>query len=96
MNLFQEAQVVPERAYGEIQIGEQASLTKTITDEDIQAFAKLTGDVNPVHLLDSFAQTTMFKERIAHGMLVASLISAVLGTKLPGKKHDLFVAKRIL
>ncbi len=85
MNLFQEAQVVPERAYGEIQIGEQASLTKTITDEDIQAFAKLTGDVNPVHLLDSFAQTTMFKERIAHGMLVASLISAVLGTKLPGK-----------
>ncbi|MFX3623023.1 MAG: MaoC family dehydratase [Ectobacillus sp.] len=85
MNLFKEAEFVPELAYDDIQVGDQASLTKTITDEDIQAFAKLTGDVNPVHLLDSFAENTMFKERIAHGMLVAGYISTILGTRLPGK-----------
>lgn len=85
MNPFQEAQTVPELRYDEIQVGDQASLTKTITDEDVINFAKLTGDVNPIHILDSFAKTTMFKERIAHGMLVSSFISTVLGTKLPGK-----------
>ena len=85
MNPFQEAQTVPELRYDEIQVGDQASLTKTITDEDVINFAKLTGDVNPIHILDSFAKTTMFKERIAHGMLVSSFISTILGTKLPGK-----------
>lgn len=65
-------------------VGEQASLTKTITDEDIQTFARISGDTNPLHLDDAYAQTTRFKGRIAHGMLVAGLISAVLGTKLPG------------
>lgn len=85
MNPFQEAESVHELYYDEIHIGDQASLTKTITDEDIVTFAKLTGDVNPIHLLDSFAKTTMFKERIAHGMLVSSFISTILGTKLPGK-----------
>ena len=85
MNPFQEAQTVPELRYDEIQVGDQASLTKTITDEDVINFAKLTGDVNPIHILDSFAKTTIFKERIAHGMLVSSFISTILGTKLPGK-----------
>lgn len=85
MNPFQEAQSVQELHYNEIQVGDQASLTKTITDEDIITFAKLTGDVNPIHILDSFAKTTIFKERIAHGMLVSSFISTILGTKLPGK-----------
>ena len=85
MNPFQEAQTVPELRYDEIQVGDQASLTKQITDEDVINFAKLTGDVNPIHILDSFAKTTMFKERIAHGMLVSSFISTILGTKLPGK-----------
>ncbi len=85
MNLFQEAQSVQELHYDEIQVGDQASLTKTITNEDIITFAKLTGDVNPIHILDSFAKTTMFKERIAHGMLVSGFISTILGTKLPGK-----------
>ncbi len=93
MNPFQEAQTVPELRYDEIQVGDQASLTKTITDEDVINFAKLTGDVNPIHILDSFAKTTMFKERIAHGMLVSSFISTILGTKLPGKKYDLFIPK---
>lgn len=68
-----------------LQVGDTASLSKTITDEDIRAFAALTGDQNPVHLDESFAQTTRFGRRIAHGMLGASLISAVLGNQLPGR-----------
>lgn len=68
-----------------LQVGETASLSKTITDDDIKAFAELTGDHNPVHLDDGFAQTTKFGRRIAHGMLSASLISALLANKLPGQ-----------
>lgn len=64
--------------------GMSASLSKTVTDEDVVMFAKVSGDCNPVHLDEEFAKNTMFKGRIAHGMLGASLISAVLGTKLPG------------
>jgi len=64
--------------------GQAASFTKTITDADIVLFAGVSGDTNPVHLDADFAAGTMFKERIAHGMLTASLISTVLGTKLPG------------
>lgn len=67
-----------------IQIGDSASLTKVIQDKDIREFARLVGDENPVHLDDAFAKTTRFGKRIAHGMLGASLISAVLGMKLPG------------
>ena len=52
-----------------------------------------TGDVNPIHILDSFAKTTMFKERIAHGMLVSSFISTILGTETPRQKYDLFIPK---
>ncbi len=64
--------------------GQAASFTKTITDADIVLFSGVSGDTNPVHLDADFAAGTMFKERIAHGMLTASLISTVLGTKLPG------------
>ncbi len=65
-------------------IGQKAALTKTFTDADVAAFAEASGDKNPVHLDEAFAQTTRFGQRIAHGMLVAGLISAVLGTELPG------------
>jgi 3-hydroxybutyryl-CoA dehydratase len=68
-----------------LQVGDSASLSKTITDADIKAFAELTGDHNPVHLDDSFAATTRFGRRIAHGMLSASLISSLLANKLPGQ-----------
>jgi 3-hydroxybutyryl-CoA dehydratase len=68
-----------------LQVGETASLSKTITDDDIHAFADLVGDHNPVHLDDEFARTTRFGRRIAHGMLSASLISALLANKLPGQ-----------
>jgi len=64
--------------------GQAASFTKTITEADIVLFAGISGDTNPVHLDANFAAGTMFKERIAHGMLSASLISTVIGTKLPG------------
>ncbi len=65
-------------------LGQKATLSKTFTEADILAFANASGDHNPVHLDEAFAQTTRFGKRIAHGMLVAGLISAVLGTQLPG------------
>jgi len=66
-------------------VGDTASLSRIIADADIRAFAELSGDFNPVHIDDEFARTTRFGRRIAHGMLGASLISTVLGTKLPGQ-----------
>lgn len=68
----------------EIEAGMSAMFGKTITDADILMFAGVSGDTNPVHLNEEFACGTPFKGRIAHGMLTASLISTVLGTKLPG------------
>ena len=67
-----------------LELGATASVTKQVTEMDIVAFAQLSGDVNPVHLNDAYAAQTRFKKRIAHGMLSAGLVSAVLGTKLPG------------
>jgi 3-hydroxybutyryl-CoA dehydratase len=75
---------MPELAYDEIKIGDRASLSLTITEAHIVAYAGIAGDVNPLHVDAEFAKQTMFGERIAHGMLVAGLISAVLGTQLPG------------
>lgn len=68
----------------EIDVGATAVFSKTVTEADIVAYAGVSGDTNPVHLDESFAKGTMFKTRIAHGMLTAGFISAVLGTKLPG------------
>lgn len=68
----------------DLEEGMSATFGKTVTDADIVIFAGVTGDTNPVHLNDEFAAGTMFKNRIAHGMFGAGLISAVLGTKLPG------------
>ena len=64
--------------------GMTALYAKTVTDADIVLFAGISGDVNPVHLNQEFADRTMFRGRIAHGMLTASFISTVIGTKLPG------------
>ncbi len=76
--------MVADVKYEDIKIGDSASVVKKVTVEDVEAFAKVSTDTNPVHMSEGFAQTTMFKHRIAHGMLGAGLISAVLGTKLPG------------
>ena len=65
-----------------VKVGDTASFTKTVSDEDIVAFARVTGDEQPLHLDDAFAAKTRFKRRVAHGMLSAGLISAALGTRL--------------
>ncbi len=68
-----------------LSVGDAAEMSKTVTDEDVRAFAEVTGDRNPVHLDDGYAAGTRFGRRIAHGMLGASLISAVLANELPGR-----------
>ena len=68
-----------------LKVGDSAEISKTITDEDIRAFAELTGDRNPVHLDEEYAAGTRFGRRIAHGMLGASLISTLLASELPGR-----------
>ena len=68
----------------DIEIGMTRHLRKTVTDRDIQLFAEVSTDRNPVHLDDDYARDTIFEGRIAHGMLTAGLISAVIGEQLPG------------
>lgn len=68
----------------DIEIGMSRSLRKTVTDRDIELFAEVSTDRNPVHLDDDYARDTIFQGRIAHGMLTAGLISAVIGEQLPG------------
>ena len=70
--------------FEDLETGQEASLSTTVTEADIAAFAQISGDRNPVHLDAAYAATTLFKERIAHGMLSAAYISAVFGMKLPG------------
>jgi 3-hydroxybutyryl-CoA dehydratase len=70
--------------FEDLSVGQSASFGKTITEADILLFAGVSGDTNPVHINAEVAAASMFKERIAHGMLSASLISTVLGTRLPG------------
>ncbi|EHH7578569.1 MaoC family dehydratase, partial [Escherichia coli] len=66
-------------------IGMTAQYSQTVSDSDIKAFSGLSGDKNPVHMSDEYAQKTMFKKRIAHGFMSASYFSAIFGTKLPGE-----------
>jgi len=70
--------------FEELSVGQSAIFSKTVTEADIAAFAGVSGDFNPVHVNEEFASTTMFKGRIAHGMLSAAFISTVFGMKLPG------------
>ena len=68
----------------DLKIGDTAELSKTVSESDIYQFAGITGDFNPAHMNEEYAKKTFFKTRIAHGMLSAGFISAVIGTKLPG------------
>jgi len=70
--------------YDELQIGQSANYQKTVGERDIQLFAAMSGDCNPLHLDEDFAKTTMFKQRIAHGMFSGALISAAVACELPG------------
>jgi 3-hydroxybutyryl-CoA dehydratase len=70
--------------FDELSVGQSAEMTHVVGGGDIDAFAAVSGDTNPVHLDETYARTTTFGGRIAHGMLAASYLSAVIGTKLPG------------
>jgi len=69
----------------EIKIGMTASYSQTLTDADIKAFSGISGDRNPVHLDEEYAESSRYKKRIAHGMMTASYFSALFGTKIPGE-----------
>lgn len=70
--------------FEDLQLGMEASFAKTVTEADIATFAEVTGDKNPMHLDEAYAAKTIFKTRIAHGMLTAGYLSAVFGMELPG------------
>lgn len=71
-------------AFETLTVGQAAELSRTVTAADVEGFAAATGDTNPVHLDEEAARASRFGRRIAHGMLSAGLVSAVLGTRLPG------------
>ncbi len=83
-----------ELAYDDILVGDSASVSKTITEGDVVTYAGITGDFNPVHIDAEYASKSMFKERIAHGMLVSGFISAVLGYHLPGP-NTIYLAQEV-
>ena len=76
--------MIENRTFDEIAVGDTASVIRTLREEDIQLFALVSGDVNPAHLDADYAATDIFHRVIAHGMWGGGLISAVLGTELPG------------
>ncbi|MBS4536412.1 MaoC family dehydratase [Clostridium sp. D2Q-14] len=71
-------------SFEELKLGQKASFQKTITETDVYLYAGITGDINPAHINEEVSKETMFKGRIAHGMLTSGLVSAVLGVHLPG------------
>ena len=77
-------QYIENKTFDEIQVGDTAELTRTLKRDDIELFAVMSGDVNPAHVDAEFAKSDMFHKVIAHGMWGGALISAVLGTELPG------------
>lgn len=70
--------------YKDIKVGDKASIKKSFSKQDVADFAQLSTDNNPIHLDEEYAKNTMFKKNIVHGILVSSLISSAVGTKLPG------------
>lgn len=72
------------KTINELKVGQSASFTKTVSEADVYNYIGVSGDFNPAHINEEYAKKTMFKKRIAHGMISAGFISAVLGTQLPG------------
>ena len=72
------------KSIDELRIGETHRFAKTISESDVYGYAGITGDLNPAHINEQYASNTFFKTRIAHGMLTAGFISAIIGTQLPG------------
>jgi 3-oxoacyl-[acyl-carrier protein] reductase len=75
---------IQTKDFAAIAVGDEARISKKILEEDLDAFAKLSGDYNPLHMDTEFAQRTSFQRRVAHGMLAASYVSTLVGTRLPG------------
>jgi len=80
--------------YEDLKVGQSASIENTVTEEDVQAFGKATGDMNPVHFDEAYAKNTLFRGRVAHGVLSIGFISALLGMKLPGE-GTIFVSAKV-
>ncbi|MEL7030574.1 MAG: MaoC/PaaZ C-terminal domain-containing protein, partial [Pseudomonadota bacterium] len=76
--------ILENKTFDELKIGDTARISRTLGERDIALFAAVSGDVNPAHLDPAFAETTRFHHVVAHGMWGGALISAVLGTELPG------------
>src|SRR5512139_2012941 len=72
------------KSISELKVGDSAEFTKTVSESDVYLYAGVSGDLNPAHINETYSQGTFFKTRIAHGMLCAGFISAVIGMKLPG------------
>ena len=79
--------------YEDLQLGQSASMEKTVTERDVQIFGEATGDLNPVHFDEEYARKSIFRGRVAHGALSIGFISAVIGMKLPGA-GTIFVSAR--
>src|SRR5690606_37802507 len=77
-------QYIENKTFEELAVGDKAEITRTLQRQDIELFAVMSGDVNPAHVDEDFAKSDMFRKVIAHGMWGGALISAVLGTELPG------------
>ena len=75
---------VPNTPFDQIQLGQSAEYTRKINEQDIEKFAAVSGDYNPIHMDETYAKDSIFKKRIAHGLLSASFISSVLSNQLPG------------
>lgn len=73
-------------SYDEIEIGTRASFRRKLTEDDIDEFARLSGDVSPLHTDQHYASGTIYKERLVHGMFLASLVSCLIGMHLPGRR----------
>lgn len=84
MSAFLKGTAMIGKTINELNLGDRAEFTKTVSESDVYLYAGLTGDFNPAHINEPYAEKTFFKTRIAHGMLPAGFISAILGTRLPG------------
>ena len=70
--------------YEDLKVGQSASVSHTVTERDVELFGEATGDMNPVHFDEAYARKTVFRGRVAHGVLAIGFMSAVMGTQLPG------------
>lgn len=78
--------IATDRPWDALQVGETASFDRQISEDDVRAFAQLSGDDNPLHMDEAYAATTQFGKRVVHGMLLSSLFSQLVGIHLPGKR----------